>query len=69
MPASGFCRFLPEVLGLSLFLDLPLGFCEFSPEANADFRCFTQLYWFGAGLGACPSSLLSLGQLLHSIDL
>ena len=25
----GFCGFLPEVLGLSLILDLPLDFCEF----------------------------------------
>ena len=51
LPVAGLCGFLPDVLGLSLF-DLPLDFCEILLEATADFCCFSQLYWFGAGLDA-----------------
>ena len=59
----------PVVLAFSLFLDLALDFCELSLDAVADFRCLSLEYPLDAGLGMRPSSLLSQGWFLHSIDL
>ena len=55
MMLSACCRSLQivalEVLGLSLFLDLPLDFCKISLEATADFHCLSLEYPLDAGLG------------------
>ena len=40
LPVSGLCGFLPVVLGLSLFLNLPLDFCKISLDAMQIFVAF-----------------------------
>ena len=66
LPDSGLCGLS---LGLSLFLDLTLDFCELSLDGVADLHCLSLEYPLDAGLGTQPSSLLSQGRFLHSIDL
>ena len=65
----GLCGLLLEVLGLSLFLDLILDFCGISLDAAAGLHCLSLEYPLDAGLGTRPSSLLSQGWFLHSMDL